>query len=565
MRPRPLVLLLSFFLALSLTASAQEAPLQGGGQQVYVTAIEIVADVRDAKGNVPAELKPGDFVVIEDGVERAVVGLDYLRAERIAASVAASPAAVPAPAAPEGPPLRTPWQNVLYFETTLSNGQGRIAAARKMMEHVETLVQMGAVDVVFADPTPRALVRNSRDASAIRTALQTVTSSAGTNRLAAHRRQFLRDITELGGMESLMTRSGRSPMANPAQRRSFDSAGTPEASTMDATALKMYVEEEVQMISAFRESLLSWLSSYPRHVPRNLLMVTDGFDVNPVEFYGSVASSSTRTELRTVVSQSALGESATRMGQLLAAGAWTTVSIPSDNNSDGWVDDASTSAIGRVHGSVLGRAAGRPKAFLYRPLDPLHLIADTTGGKVVANSGQLAGALEDLDDRIKLTYQVDRKPDGKARKVEVHARNRSLRVRAARFAASSTPAEMADRRAVNLLRAAAFQGDLNVDGVVDWEASGGPTKRGTLRAVADVALVRRLLDAGAKGQFRITLAVQVGNEAVVVNRSAADYDVSQGVFRFRTPLELPGNATAVVMVIEETTTGLWGSTRFETL
>ena len=48
----------------------------------------------------------------------------------------------------------------------------------------------GRVDVVFANPIPTALVRGSRDAAAIRAALEKVAASGGHNQLAAHRRDL---------------------------------------------------------------------------------------------------------------------------------------------------------------------------------------------------------------------------------------------------------------------------------------------------------------------------------------------------------------------------------------
>src|SRR5688572_4503026 len=98
-------------LTVALAGGAQNAP-PVASEQVHVTAIDVVADVRDAKGNLPPNLKPGDFVVIEDGVERTVVGLDYLRAERIAGAIDTAETA----SRPSDQPL---WQNVIYFETTL--------------------------------------------------------------------------------------------------------------------------------------------------------------------------------------------------------------------------------------------------------------------------------------------------------------------------------------------------------------------------------------------------------------------------------------------------------------
>jgi hypothetical protein len=56
-------------------AAQQQPPVVHHEQPVYVTAIELVADVRDAKGEIPLDLKASDFIVLEDGVEQNVIGL----------------------------------------------------------------------------------------------------------------------------------------------------------------------------------------------------------------------------------------------------------------------------------------------------------------------------------------------------------------------------------------------------------------------------------------------------------------------------------------------------------
>src|SRR5689334_1615879 len=105
----------------AVTVSAQQAPVQvEPPASVYVTAIDVVADVRDAAGKLPAGLTPDDFVVVEEGVERKVIGVDYLRAERPLAPSAQPAESAVAPAAVPG--QQKPWQTVLYFETGLSNG-----------------------------------------------------------------------------------------------------------------------------------------------------------------------------------------------------------------------------------------------------------------------------------------------------------------------------------------------------------------------------------------------------------------------------------------------------------
>ncbi len=567
-------------LLLAVASSGQQPP-QAGGEQVYVTAIEVVADVRDAKGKVPSGLTPADFVVTEDGVPRTVVGVEYLRATRgAAAKVVPLTAPATTPAASSAP-RPTPWQNVLYFETNLSNGAGRVSAAKEMMKHVDRLVEMGTVDVILANPTPRALVRNSRDAAAIRAALQKVAASSGSNQLATHRRQFQREIDGTTSIEAVKTANVQQPVRLDYDKRPeieysdefpyvMDPEGRDELDgtvdrhqTLTANQIRPYIDQEIALISDFRESLVAWLSSYARHVPRNLLLVTDGFDLDPLEFYSESAPESAQIELQTYVAHSALGGTAARMAEALVAGAWTAISIPSDNYSDGWVDDATSSGIGRIRSTMARKPVASPKAFFYRPHDPLNAIAEVTGGSVVPNSSHLGDVLEGLDDRIKLTYQVDRKPDERTRKIDVRARDENLKVRTARFAMSVTPDVYAQTRAIGLLKSATYQGDLRAESAVEWATTTGDKKSGTLRAAANVDLVKRLLPSGAKGQFRVTVAVQIGKEAIVVNRDIPDYDLSEGVFRLRTPLDLPSHATAVVVVVEEKTTGVWGSTKLD--
>ena len=47
---------LALVLSIAVVVSAQQPATSS--EQLYVTAVEVVADVRDAKGNVPAGLKP---------------------------------------------------------------------------------------------------------------------------------------------------------------------------------------------------------------------------------------------------------------------------------------------------------------------------------------------------------------------------------------------------------------------------------------------------------------------------------------------------------------------------
>ncbi|HEY0788089.1 MAG TPA: hypothetical protein VGE86_05555, partial [Thermoanaerobaculia bacterium] len=84
-----------FFLATSLAlAGAQpsiaQTPEPRFAERAFVTAIDVVAEVRDAKGATPADLTPADFRLLENGVERKIIAVEYLDPARAAAAPDAS-------------------------------------------------------------------------------------------------------------------------------------------------------------------------------------------------------------------------------------------------------------------------------------------------------------------------------------------------------------------------------------------------------------------------------------------------------------------------------------------
>src|SRR5687768_18487972 len=103
---RILPLLLSAAVALPLASQSHET--------MNVTAIEVVAEVRDKSGAAPKDLKASDFTVLENGVEIPVIGIDYLALPRTPPSGAAP--ATPAPEAGSS----APWHFLFYFESELS-------------------------------------------------------------------------------------------------------------------------------------------------------------------------------------------------------------------------------------------------------------------------------------------------------------------------------------------------------------------------------------------------------------------------------------------------------------
>jgi hypothetical protein len=428
---------------------------------------------------------------------------------------------------------------------------------------VDRLVQLGTVDVVFANPRPKALLKNSRDPEAVRAALQTVASSTGANQIAMHRLQFLREVQSTTGLQAIqdtqeiiwefdpktekLVKKDKPPVRDKSNMSSHVTA-------VDIKTVRPYIEEEIQIINRFRRNLVSWMSNYSQYAPRTLMMATDGFDVDPVEYYSASLNKGDELELKSYVSQAALKDSSAKLARTLAVAGWRTVSIVGNSSSDGWVDDASSGSPGRVHKNNFAAPQAGPRSILIRPADPLREVADETGGEVVGNSGKIAQAIDRLDDRLRITYQVDRKPDGKPVKIELKARDKALKVRSAHWAASATPEEMSEQRALAQLLDSTFTGDLSVQSTVEWSANTA-RRQGTLNVVSKIPDL-------TKGDFRFTLAVLVPpNESFVVNKHLAGYQLPNGEFRLRTPLDLPAATSVVVVAIEELSTGMWGSSR----
>lgn len=96
-------------------------------------------------------------------------------------------------------------------------------------------------------------------------------------------------------------------------RADFDKEGEIVSGDTGATTIRPFVDEEVQLIKRFRNDLLTWVSNYRRHIPRTLVMVTDGFDIDPLEFYSADLNQGDEMNLQTHIAQHTLAETTTRL------------------------------------------------------------------------------------------------------------------------------------------------------------------------------------------------------------------------------------------------------------
>src|SRR5688572_17399191 len=198
MRFRPVILpLVVLALPATLLAQPSAPPPQpppadpGFGAEIRATAVEVVIEVRDAAGQVPAALRPEDFQVLEDGTEQPVIGVERMRGA--AAVPGAAPAVATQPGAPAAAtstatasgPATVPWQSVVYFDLTLSATPTVQGAAAALRDQADRLVGLGEVQIVLADPAPQVRLAPTRDAEALRRALDEIhRQTPGRNEVA---------------------------------------------------------------------------------------------------------------------------------------------------------------------------------------------------------------------------------------------------------------------------------------------------------------------------------------------------------------------------------------------
>ncbi|HEY9420356.1 MAG TPA: hypothetical protein VIW92_02995, partial [Thermoanaerobaculia bacterium] len=211
--------------------------------------------VIDRKGEIPKNLTPQDFSVMEDGVSRPVAGIA---------------------------PVSQPWQVVVYVDRILTGSRTLRAAAGVLAESAPELAALGTVEIVVAEPEPRVLLSPTRTAKAIDEVLSRLwLSGEGRDDLSSLRRRFLEERAAAG-------------------EQGLDTSEIAEA-----------VDTETRLVRRQQEELAEWLTSRSGGGgPKLLLLVTDGFERNPAAFYGGPAEGEgtlERTALETARTAAALG------------------------------------------------------------------------------------------------------------------------------------------------------------------------------------------------------------------------------------------------------------------
>ena len=527
---------------------SQDAPAGRFDDRVDVTAVELMIDVRDKKGKAVGGLGPEDFEVLEDGQPVEVIAVDPPTEPRWVIASAGHLTRAQRQAS------TNPWRVLIYIEGRLTDAKAVENAARALAKQATELTDLGLVEVVVADPSPRIVLPFSRDPEQLRQALRGIESSRSSNEIAKLRRLFL-SFRDMRGQVVI------------------------DADLIEAQEVIGQIRTAVQQEKLLLESQLarfeSWLALYGRHPASALILISEGFDLDPSDFYLKASTiPEVQRELATELNRFRVEQSATRVSQTLTANGWTAVALAAASGRGSGPQDAAADAsmsgrerfrsIGESNQFSSGPDSASITSLLQQPLEPLRQLSDDSGGELFTSLRKSARAIARLGERLRLTYQVARPADAERRRVEVRLGRRDLELRAPSWTLSSTPGQTAVARARRMLELGQGGGELPVEVTVDvGEAEGTAPRRAELEVLFDLNPLRQHLD-DPRVELRFTLAVALPKgpfvhqirEQVLVPGLAEESPFPR--FDYTTALSLPPEAGRLVVVIDEISSGFWG-------
>ncbi|MEM9599154.1 MAG: VWA domain-containing protein, partial [Acidobacteriota bacterium] len=209
-----------------------------------------------------------------------------------------------------------------------------------------------------------------------------------------------------------------------------------------------------------------------------------------------------------------------------------------------------------------------PPVALDDPMEPLDLFARASGGEVVTTDRALRDALARLGARIEIAYPSRLPYEAGTARIEVLTTRPGLTVRAPRYAARGLPPALADLRLGRVLGGRDDEGDLSLAAVLEVGAGGETGTASDLTTPASLETRLDLHDLEGQGgldsvDLRLTVAATgAAGERRLLQEVLRDQNLGQGQeWRLRRNVDLPADATAVAVVIEELDGGRWGGRR----
>lgn len=537
-----------------------------GGTSVEVTAVTVLIAARDSGDRPILDLNGDEFEVREDGEPVRVLGVQRLPS---VAPAATAPAPVEA-TAPDGPaPSPSVTMPVaVYVDRNLAASNELRAALDALAERAQWLTSLGPVDIVVADRDVATTLDAATSSAAVEETLATLASrSSGQHAIAAIRSRFIRDVRKTPNRFS--TNSGEEDPGeqSAAERLAEGQDVTQFERSQVLTAARGSIFEEDAVLRQAMTRVSDWALANPSNGPRLLLVVGAGFDVDPVDFYlpfveriETHSAASAREEFKRYRQADRVDQT----GRDLAAAGWLVIPVATQT--------LGASATGAEYGGgerfqqflSTQQDAIRTSDSAYLMLDPIgaqrHLAAPS-GGEVAMGADGLDDLMDASAGWYRLTYQIDRPPDGANHQLAISTDREGVEIRAATVIASETVEGAASARVRRLLRGSQERGDL----VVGVEATPPQPAAGKiLTAQATVTLdlkpIAALMSEGGRRSVRLSIGILPDGQDPFVLHRVETVDGVVDTWRYGVPLEWPQGPAALAVVVEDLGTGAWGGT-----
>jgi hypothetical protein len=395
--PRRLLALVAVFATISALAPAAPAQEQdrdvneAGRAEAEITVFEaqVTADTSDLGVVDRQRLRPENVLLLEGGVPRRVTNIEPLGSSG--------------------------WRVLIYVDVPTSRARTVKLATQRLGSLAQELTNLGRVEVVLADPEPRTVLELDREATPLAGRLAEIASSgAGGDEIKKLRDAF----AEL------------EPSLSPADPRR-------------AEALR----REVELVRGRVDRLLLRVAAGCEGEPCALLLVTDGFYLEPAAFYLG------EHRLAGIGETQPLDQAAQELAETVAGYEWLAFSLPVRENRDESPVVAKPRSDFDEFLDHTGAVKRIPKASDREPtidweklevsvtpiLQPLVRLAAGSGGGVVRAADDIGLPLERLPSRRRLYYLTDRQLDGQPRPVSARMLQSGATIGTPAWIRSSTP------------------------------------------------------------------------------------------------------------------------------
>ncbi len=529
-------------------AGAQNAPDKPFVERVEVNVRTVLVRITDKNGRAPSPPpEPEDLAVFEDGVAVKILGVDP------AAAGPPPPASPPAPGesgpgpvpVPEvlPPPASLGIPQHLYVDATLIEAASVSRLAAAFAKRLPQILANGSLEIVVADPEPRQFLTGTRDEQLAREALAELSTTVSGRQTL----QFSRKRT----MDAL--------------RNEF--CTTPESAKL---TIRSAAEQELRIAQSSLDRLVRWAASLGGRRPDVVYFVSDGFDSDPSESYRTVvlqrsaqpqdASANLceginpqQAEVLTAQLRQEFAPQGAAMvakaAQSLAALGIEAVPIALGGTSGDFGGDASTrgqDAFASTRGTV---------PLLSRPMDPLRVLADATGGEIVTSAANFSATVDAYQSTYVVSFRTNHPPDGQPHALRVESRRADLTVRGPKYAGGPGFGAVGTGQTVRALNEAPPAGAFPVRVSLDGVAKSGKDFTGTLHVRVDLSSMASALAALDGGRIRLTIAVEVaGAREPFTTRQ--EFDVGKkSALGFNFPMTWPAKGRRVAVTVEELKTG----------